>query len=243
MEGAGGGRFATTRWSLVLAAGRPGTPGGDEALARLCELYWYPVFAFIRRRGYPAADAQDLAQGFFARLIEKGDVASADRGRGRFRSFLLAACQHFLANEQDRAAAAKRGGGQAPLSMDAAAAEQRYARALAHDETPERLYERQWCLAVLDGALAELREDCEAAGRAALFDRLKPFLAAEEDAGSHAAAAADLGMTPGAVKVAVHRLRGRYRAVLRRRVAETVSSDADVDDELRHLFRALGAGP
>jgi RNA polymerase sigma-70 factor (ECF subfamily) len=140
-----GGRFETAQWSLVLAAGRRGSAAGEEALARLCALYCYPVFAFVRRQGHPAEAAQDLSQGFFARLIEKGELAAADRSRGRFRSFLLTACRRFLANERDRALARKRGGGRVPLSIDVAAAERRYERALAHAETPERLYDRQWC--------------------------------------------------------------------------------------------------
>jgi RNA polymerase sigma-70 factor (ECF subfamily) len=148
-----GGRFDTTQWSLVLAAGRRGSAAGEEALGSLCSQYWYPVFAFIRRRGYSVDEAQDLTQGFFARLIEKGDLAAADRNRGRFRTFLLTACRHYLANERDRARAGKRGGGRAPLSIDVVAAEGRYERALADAETPERLYDRHWCLALLEGVL------------------------------------------------------------------------------------------
>jgi RNA polymerase sigma-70 factor (ECF subfamily) len=232
-------RFATTQWSLVLAAGRRGSVDGEEALARLCSLYWYPIFAFVRRQGHPADEAQDLTQGFFARLLEKDDLRAADRSRGRFRSFLLSACQHFLANEWDRQLAGKRGGGQVPVSIDVAAAEGRYERALAHSETPERLYDRQWCLTLLAGVLDDLRLDYEAAGRERVFDRLKDFLTAEEDAGTHADAARELGMSAAAVKVAVHRLRRRYREALRRRVAETVESATEVDDEIRHLLRAL----
>jgi DNA-directed RNA polymerase specialized sigma24 family protein len=234
----GGGRFATTQWSLVLAAGRRGSAESADALARLCSLYWYPVFAFVRRQGHPAPEAQDLTQGFFARLIEKGDLSAADRSRGRFRSFLLTNCRYFLANERDRALTLKRGGGQAPLSIDVAAAEGRYERALAHSETPERLYERQWCLTLLDGVFAALRGEYAAAGNEGLFDRLKEFLTAGPDAGTHADAARDLGTSAGAVKVAVHRLRRRYREELRRRVADTVGSE--VEDELRYLVKTLG---
>jgi len=235
-----GGRFATTQWSLVLAAGQRGGAAAEEALARLCALYWYPVFAFVRRRGHSTDDAQDLTQGFFARLIEKGDIGDADRSRGRFRSFLLTACQHFLANEHDHRVAQKRGGGQVPLSIDVAAAEGRYERALAHAETPERLYDRQWCLTLLEGVLEALRVEYAAAGKAHVFDRLKELLTAGADAGSHAEVARDLAMTAGAVKVAVHRLRRRYRDELRRRVADTVGSDEEVEDEIRYLLTTLG---
>ena len=192
------------------------------------------------RQGYRAEDAQDLTQGFFARLIEKGDLRAADRNRGRFRSFLLTNCQYFLANERDRAVAQKRGGGRLPLSIDVASAESRYARALAHSETPERLYDRQWCLALLDGVFEILRAEYVGTGRADHFDRLKEFLTAGPDAGTHADAARDLGTSAGAVRVAVHRLRRRYREELRRRVADTVGSDPDVEDEIRYLLKTLG---
>jgi RNA polymerase sigma-70 factor (ECF subfamily) len=234
-----GDRFATTQWSLVLAAGDRGAPGSEEALARLCSLYWFPVFAFVRRRGWSREEAQDLTQGFFARLIEKGDLGGADRSRGRFRTFLLSACRHFLLNEADRALALKRGGGRPALPIDVAAAEGRYERALGHGETPERLYDRQWCLSLLEGVLESLREDYAAAGRARVFDRLQAFLTADE-AGTHAEAARELGMSPGAVKVAVHRLRRRYRQELRRRVADTVASEPEIEDEIRYLLRTLG---
>jgi len=237
----GGRRFETTQWSLVVAAGERGSPAAEQALARLCALYWYPVYAFLRGRGLRVEDAQDLTQGFFARLIEKGDLRAADRNRGRFRSFLLTNCQYYLANERDRASAQKRGGGVALVPIDFAEAS-RHEAALSHAETPERLYDRQWCLTLLDGVMAALRGEHAAAGRTEVFDRLKEFLTGGDDAGSHADAGRDLGMTAGAVKVAVHRLRRRYRDELRRRVAETVASDADVDDEIRHLLRSLGPG-
>jgi RNA polymerase sigma-70 factor (ECF subfamily) len=239
MTGAGGG-FATTQWSLVLAAGAPGSPQAGEALARLCAAYWYPVFAFVRRQGHSLEDAQDLTQGFFARLIEKGDLADADRSRGRFRAFLLTACRHFLANEWDREQAQKRGGGRTALTIDAAAAEGRYQRALSHAQTPERLYERQWCLTLLAAVLDDLRDEYGASGKGRVFDRLKGFLTDAETDETHADAAADLGISAAAVKVAVHRLRKRYRDVLRRRVADTVSSEQEVEDEIGHLFTTLG---
>lgn len=233
------GRFFTTQWSLVLAAAEPGSSAGREALTRLCTAYWYPVFAFVRSRGHSPEQAEDLTQGFFARLIEKGDLARADRSRGRFRSFLLSACQHYLANERDRDAALKRGGGQAIVSIDVVDAEQRYGRLLAHGETPEVVYERQWVLTLLAEVLSELRDEYAATGRETQFDRLKRFLTRDDDAGTHAEAARDLGMSEGAVKVAVHRLRSRYRETLRATVEATVASEAEVNDEIAFCLRVL----
>lgn len=239
----GRGGFATTQWTLVLAAGKRGSAEAEEALASLCSLYWYPLFAFIRRRGHSFEEAQDLTQSFFARLIEKQDLAAADRDRGRFRTFLLTACQHFLLNERDRSLALKRGGGFTAIPIDLASAEARYQRSLVRAETPEHLYDRQWCLTLLDSVLDVVQGDYRAAGNEALFERLRGFLTMDDSAGTHAEAGADLGMTPPAVKVAVHRLRRRYREALRRRVAETVDSDVDVDtaidDEMRYLMKIV----
>jgi DNA-directed RNA polymerase specialized sigma24 family protein len=234
-----GGRFPTTQWSLVLAAGQRTSDDAEAALARLCTLYWYPIFAFVRRQGYSPDDAEDLTQGFFARLIEKGDVGDADRNRGRFRTFLLAGCQHFLSNERDRARAVKRGGGRPMLSIDLVDAERRYESALADAETPEHVYDRQWCLTLLESVLRELREEYVASGNEHLFERLRGFLTMDDDAGTHADAARDLATTPDAVKMAVHRLRRRYRDALRRCVAATVESPQDVDDEMRYLLKTL----
>lgn len=234
-------RFPTTKWSLVFAAGETSSIGGEEALAYLCSLYWYPVFAFVRRRGHSTDEAQDLTQGFFTRIIEKGGISSADRDRGRFRTFLLTACQHFLLNERDYAMALKRGGGRPSVSIDAAISEGRYEQTLAHTETPERLYERQWCLTLLACVLGDLREEYVASGKERVFTRLKDFLTVQEDAGTYAEAARGLGMTDGAVKVAVHRLRARYRAAMRRRVAETVGTAEEIEDEIRYLIKTLGS--
>jgi RNA polymerase sigma factor (sigma-70 family) len=234
-----GGRFATTQWSLVLAAGERGSPAGQEALSRLCTIYWHPVYAFVRRRGCSKEEAEDVTQGFFTRLIEKGDLAGLDRSRGRFRSFLLSACQHYLANERDRASAQKRGGGLRAASIDTEDAEARYGRALAHGETPEVAYERQWVLTLLARVLDELRDEYAATGRGAQFDRLKAFLPIDDHAGSHADAARDLGTSVGAVKVAVHRLRNRYREALHAAAAATVASEDDVADEIAYCLRAL----
>jgi RNA polymerase sigma-70 factor (ECF subfamily) len=228
--------FATTRWSMVAAAKDPAAPNAREALADLCRAYWFPVYAYVRRRGHDHHAAQDLTQAFFARLLEKNDIAAADRTRGRFRSYLLAACQHFLANEHDRAAAKKRGGGRVRLDFEGA--DGRYSREPAHDDTPERLFDRQWALGLLDRAVAELRAEYESSGRAKLFDALKGCLAGGAGA-SHAELAAQLGMTEGAVKVAVHRLKQRYRDRLRSAIADTVATPEEVDDEIRNLFAAL----
>ena len=234
-----GERFATTRWSLVMAAGQRGSAEAEQALASLCEMYWYPVFAFVRRMGHSVDEAQDLTQGFFTRLIEKSYLEDADRDRGRFRAFLLTACRRFVLDEHDRATALKRGGGAKTFSIDVEGAEQRYQRALAHEDTPERFFERQWCLTLLDSVLEDLRNDYVASENERLFDRLSPFLTMADDAGTHAEAGRDLGMQPGAVKVAVHRLRAKYRDAFRNRVSETVGDGRDVDDELRHLLETF----
>ena len=234
-----GSRFTTTQWSLVLAAGERGSSESEAALARLCALYWYPLFAFVRRQGYSADEAQDLTQAFFARLIEKGDVADADRSRGRFRSFLLASCKHFLSNERDRERTLKRGGGREAISIDVATAEARYQRAFAHDETPERLYDRQWTMTLLDRVLEQLKEEYEANGNERLFARLRPFITGDGADETYAMAARDLDMTEGAIKVAVHRLRRRYREAVRQQIAETVGSLQEVDDEMRYLLSSV----
>ena len=228
--------FATTRWSLVAAAKDPAGPHAREALADLCRAYWPPVYAFVRRRGHDRDAAQDLTQGFFARLLEKNDLAVADQARGRFRSFLLAACRHFLANQHDHDAARKRGGGRAHDSLDFAAAA---GREPAGADSPERAFDREWALGLLDRALGELRAEYAGSGRAALFDALKDALAGGADV-PHAEKARELGLTEGAVKVAVHRLRQRYRDRVRAAIAETVARPEDVDDEVRDLFAALG---
>jgi RNA polymerase sigma-70 factor (ECF subfamily) len=234
------GRFATTHWSLILAARDGDAPAARLALARLCEAYWYPLYAYVRRRGHGADDAQDLTQDFFARLLARDFLGSLDPARGRFRAFLLAACNNFLANEYDRSHAQKRGGGVASLSLDLAAAEGRYGREPSHEMTPEKLFQRRWALTLLDRVLARLREDYTGRGKGPLFDHLRVFLAGEQGAPSHAAAADGLGMTAGAVKVAVHRLRQQYRDLLRAEIAHTVEAPEQVDEEIRDLFAALG---
>lgn len=230
-------RFATTRWSLVVAAGRPDAPDGAGALADLCRLYWYPVYAYVRRRGHRPHDADDLTQAFFARLLEKGALAAAAPERGRFRTFLLTACQHFLANEHHRAHAAKRGG--RVESLDLTDAEGRYVREPARDEPPERLFERRWALDLLGRVLARLRQEYEADGKGPLFEALKDRLTGDDAAG-YAAVAGALGLTAGAAKTAAYRLRRRYGELLREEIAETVAAPAEIDEEVQALFRALG---
>ena len=232
-------RFASTRWSLVLAAGRGSAPGARDALGALCEAYWYPVYAYVRRRGHPADDAADLTQAFFARLLEKGDLRAANPERGRFRAFLLASVGHFLSNERDRALAQKRGGGAAVISLDGEAAERRYALEPSHDLTPERVYERRWALELLGRALARLRAGEERSGRGGRFEALKGHLTGE--GGSYAETAVAIGTSESAVKVAVHRLRRRYRELVRAEIAETLDDPSRVDDELGALFAALGS--
>jgi len=233
--------FATTRWSVVAAAGRGDTPSARDALEQLCGSYWYPLYAFVRRRSTAPDDALDLTQGFFARLLEKRDLSRADRGRGRFRSFLLAALKHYLANQRDRERAEKRGGGAPVLSLDAASAEGRFQSEPADERTPEASFERTWALVVLERALDRVRDEYRRAGRGALFGALEARLIDAPGGRPYAELAAELDLTEGAFKVAVHRARRRFREELRREIAETLADPADVDDELRDLFEALGA--
>ncbi len=230
--------FATTRWSLIAAATDPEAPHARQALADLCALYWYPVYAYVRRRGHDHHRAEDLTQAFFARLLEKNDLAAADRTRGRFRSFLLAACQHFLANRRDFDTAKKRGGGARPLAIDFTQADSRYSHEPADPQAAERHFEREWAVTLLDRALAELKAEYVESGRGALFEALKGCLAGEAE--RYAELSDRLGLTVGAVKVAIHRLRQRYRDRLRAVIAETVATSEDVDEEIRDLFTALG---
>jgi RNA polymerase sigma-70 factor (ECF subfamily) len=231
--------FHTTRWSIVVAAGNRAAPDAQAALAALCETYWPAVYGFVRRKGHDADAAGDLTQAFFCRVLEKNTVGEADRGRGKFRSFLLSAVKFFLANEFDKATAQKRGGNRRKLSLDFDSAESRLFLEPAHDDTPERLFDRQWAITVLERAMARLREEHTAGDRLALFERLKSSITAGDDAASHAETAAALDMSEGAVKVAAHRLRKRYRELLRAEIAETVANASEIDDEIRDLFAAL----
>jgi len=234
------GRFATTRWSVVLAAGHR-TAGGRDSFASLCQSYWFPLYAYARRRGHAPEDAQDLTQAFFTRLIEKNWVASADQTKGRFRSFLLTAMKHFLADEWDRERAQKRGGGIAPLALELATAEAQYAREPVDAETPEHIFERRWALTLLDQVLARLRAEYTQEGKSALFESLHPALVGERTAQPYAELARSLDTSEAAIKSAVHRLRQRYRQLLREEIAGTVGAATDVDEELRHLFAVLSA--
>lgn len=232
-------RFATTRWSLVSAAAGGNADAARAALAELCELYWYPLYAFVRRQGIDADAANDLTQGFFARFIELESLQSARQDRGRFRSYLLGAVKHFIANERQRATAQKRGGGVKVVSYDPHDAETRYQQEPAHGLTPEHVFERRWALLLIERSLDQVAAEMAARNKAKEFERLRPFLV--EDAGddSYRTAGAELGMSEGAVKVLIHRLRRRFRDSLRAAIAETVTSPEDVDDEIRHLFICL----
>jgi RNA polymerase sigma-70 factor (ECF subfamily) len=238
-ESAASPRFATTHWSLVVAAGRRSSPQAQEALAVLCRTYWYPLYVFVRRQGFSADESQDLTQEFFSRLLEKHFLAQVDQEKGRFRSFLLAACKHFLSNERDRARAKKRGCGRKPISIDADDAERRYRSEPSHDLTPEKLFERRWVLTLLDQVLTILKSESVRDGKADQFDRLKVFLTADKNQTSYREAAEKLGMTEGAVKIAAHRLRKRYRELLREEIAKTLNEGDSIEDEIRELFAAL----
>jgi RNA polymerase sigma-70 factor (ECF subfamily) len=234
------GRFPTTHWSRIIQAGDSSAPGTRDALAALCQGYWYPLYTFIRSRGHGADEALDLVQEYFARLLEGRVLKAADPTRGRFRTFLLTDCSHFLAKQHVRGEARKRGGDRVIVSIDAAEAEGRFGREPAHDLTAERLFEKTWALTLLDRVLGVLREEYRQARRGDVFDRLKAVLSDGPGAISYAAIAAELGTTEGAVGVAVHRLRKRYGALLHDEIAATVGDPAEVEDEVRALLAALG---
>jgi RNA polymerase sigma-70 factor (ECF subfamily) len=238
----GSPRFATTRWSIVAAAGARASPDARAALTILCETYWYPVYAFVRRRGSNAEDARELTQEFFATLIEKEYLRAADSDRGRFRSFLLTAVKRFLSKQRERDGALKRGGGQKPMSLDFEAGEARYRLEPSHDWTPERIFERRWALTLLDRVVERLAEEYAARGKSRLFEQLKTCLTDPADAPKYAQIAAELQMSEGAVKVAAHRLRSRYREILKAEVAETLADPAEAGEELRELLQAVGGG-
>lgn len=233
----------TTHWSVVLAAADGSSPDCDRALATLCRTYWYPLYAFVRRQGHPAHEAEDLTQEFFARVLEKQYLDGVGPEKGRFRTFLLVCLRRFLANEWDRKRALKRGGGKSPLSFDFAidfeGADARYRLEPAHDLTPERLFERRWALTLLEEVLNQLAEEMRRSGKDELFAALKVYLAAASTAPPHAEVGGQLGMSEGAVKVAAHRLRQRYKQLLRDEIARTVGAEADVDEEIGRLFAAL----
>lgn len=232
-------RFATTHWTLVLSAGDLSRPDARDALAELCRIYWYPLYAFLRRQGHDAEEAQDLTQGFFARLVEKDYLKGVDQGRGRFRTFLLAALKHFTSNERDRLRALKRGGGIRLVSFEFDTAEGMYAAEPRDDTTPETLFNRRWALAMLERAMTRVKAQYTASRQTDLFARLEPYLVGDSGLPAYAETAAGLAMTEGAVRVAIHRLRRRLRTALLAEIAATVVDERDIDEELRHLALVL----
>lgn len=233
----GPSQFPTTRWTLVVAAGDPQRNEARSALISLCENYWYPLYAYLRRRGYRSDQAQDLTQEFFIRVLEGRYLDRADPDKGRFRSFLLTCLKFFVADEEDRERAHKRGAGMLqPLELSSG--EERYQREPAHDETPERIFERRWALSVLDRVIEKLRDEFFQHGRPEHFERLKVCLLGQSEV-SYASLAREMNTSEGALKVAIHRLRKRYRELLRQEIADTVADPGDVDSEFRHLAAVI----
>jgi RNA polymerase sigma-70 factor (ECF subfamily) len=232
--------FATTHWSVVVAAGHSSAPVARDALEKLFCAYWYPLYAYIRRQGYGPHDAEDSTQAFIAWLLQSRHLRLADPERGKFRSFLLIRLKHYLSDERKKVHAQKRGGGQLIISLDPQSAEDRYRLEPVTDLTPERIFERRWALEVLAQSVARLRDEYVGAGRTELFEELKYFSPGENGRSSYADVAARLGLTESAVKSAAHRMRMRHRDLLRQEIAHTVCTPAEVDDELRHLITVLG---
>ena len=236
-SGVGGSpAFRTTHWTVVLDAARPGTEWTQAAFAQIYLAYWYPLYAYIRRRGHLPPDAEDITQDFFLHLIERRSLEGMERNGGKFRSFLLRSLDNFLANQWDRARAQKRGSGRPPLSLDAADGETRYALEPPAADTPESLFERQWVFTLLAKVLEALRSECESAGKGKLFGDLRLHLQGDRQGPAYTEVAAHHGMSEGAVKIAVHRLRQRYGELLREEIARTVGGPEEVDDELRHFI-------
>jgi RNA polymerase sigma-70 factor (ECF subfamily) len=232
-------RFRTTRWSVIHAAAGPVSGDARQALTTLCDTYWYPVYAFVRRSGQSAEDARDLTQGFFARLLEKRDIGSADSLHGKFRDYLLGAVKHFLANERARERALKRGGGRPLLSTDYQDADRQYSLEPADPETPERLFLRNWALALVHRATERLAEEYGAQGKRVVFERLRPMLAGETKVAKRRAIAASLDMTENALNVAAHRLRRRFRHQLKEEIADTLADPDEIENELRAMLAIL----
>ncbi|HEY3864372.1 MAG TPA: sigma-70 family RNA polymerase sigma factor [Verrucomicrobiae bacterium] len=233
------GQFSTTRWSLVLLAGRQMSPESEAALEKLCRAYWRPVCAFARRKGWNEEDAKDLTQQFFANLLQRQDLRGLDPMKGKFRTFLLSAFAHFMANEYDRATALKRGGGRVTLSLDQFPPDSLGSMAPATDMPPDTLYDVRWAQTILQSALRQLKEEMSAAGKKAQFDELKLFLTANAGPGDYAAAARKLGVEESSAPVLVHRLRHRFRELVRAEVTETVSTPLELEEEMRYLFDVL----
>lgn len=233
------GVFATTHWSVVLTAGGGESPQSHAALEKLCHAYWYPLYAYVRRKGYDAHAAQDLTQEFFARLLTRNYLGVADRNRGKFRSFLLGSLEHFLAREWTKAHAQKRGGGHAPFTLDALDAEDRYHLEPVDELTPDKIFDRRWATILLECAMRRLRDECAANNKQELFKRVEGLLSGEKGEASYSEIAVTLGMTEGALKLAVHRLRQRYGALVRDEIAQTVATTEEADEELSHLLAVL----
>lgn len=232
-------QFATTCWTQILAAGGNDSSVARASLEQLCGAYWYPLYAFARQSGQNPENAKDLTQGFFCRLLEKNYLAQADREKGRFRTFMLSAFKHFMAKEWRREQAIKRGGDREFISIDGDEAEHRYGADLREDLTPDRIFERKWAITILDRTLTALREEYHQSGREAVFEQLKEIITTGTPERPHAEIAATLGLKPGAVKVAAHRLRQRYRETLRKEIAQTVGSEDEIDEELNNLTLVL----
>ena len=232
--------FATTHWTVVLAAGKRHTPQSDHALEQLCKTYWFPLYAYARRRGHTKEEAEDLTQGFFARFLAKNYLEGLSAERGRFRAFLLASLKHFLANEWDKSQRQKRGGGELPLSLDWQTADTKFQVAASAEPSPDQAFDREWAVALLAKVIERLQAECAADGKGKLFEHLKIFLAAGKGESAPSEVAKALDMEEGAVRVAVHRLRKRYRVLLRDEISQTLSDPAQVDEEMRSLFGAFG---
>ena len=231
--------FATTRWTLVLEAGRKSSPQSERALGELCQIYWYPLYAYVRRKGRSKEDAEDLTQAFFERFLEKNYLEGLAAEAGKFRAVLLASLKHFLANEWDKSLRQKRGGGALHFSLDWKNADERYQIEPADATSPDRIFDRAWALALLERVIARLREESQAAGKLLLFEQARGYLMFDESAIPYAQVGESLKMDEGAVRVAVHRLRKRYRELLREEIAQTLTDSAQVEEELRSLRAAL----
>jgi len=238
-DGGRGDIFATTHWTVVLAAGKRSTPQSAHALEELCRAYWFPLYVYVRRRGYSKEDAEDLTQAFFARLLEKNDFANVNSERGRFRAFLLASLKHFLANEWDKSQRRKRGGGSVHLSLDWQTADTKFQVAATNQPGPEQAFDREWAVTLLAKVIGRLQAENETNGHGKLFGQLKMFLTTAKGESSYHHAAKNLDMDQTAVRVAVHRLRKRYRQLLRDEISQTLSNPADQDEEMRSLFKAF----
>jgi RNA polymerase sigma factor (sigma-70 family) len=231
--------FVTTRWTVVVHAGRKSSPQSERALSELCHTYWFPLYAYVRRKGHSKEDAEDLTQAFFTRFLEKNYLEGLSAERGKFRAFLLASLKHFLANEWDKSQRQKRGGGAQHLSLDWQSAEEKLQHEPPDTSSPDRIFDREWALALLEQVIVRLREECVMEGKAQLFEQAKGYLMVGEQAIPYVAAAKTLNLDEGAVRVAVHRLRKRYRELLREEIAGTLSDTAQVQEELQSLQAAL----